>query len=115
MRCTIRDLLWMTLGAALAAGWFIDQSRLRSMNTDLRARDEERVKEMATWSDRAFARSAVFQKIFQSEGYAFGMGSSSKTTRIVAPDGRRWEIGANNFVEAFPADPAFRPVISPSP
>jgi hypothetical protein len=34
-RFTIRDVLWLTVVAALAAGWRVDRSRVAAMNREL--------------------------------------------------------------------------------
>jgi hypothetical protein len=40
MRFTIRDLLWLTLLAAVAVAWWIDRSRLAAAVERLRQNDE---------------------------------------------------------------------------
>jgi hypothetical protein len=40
LRFSIRDLLWLTLAAALIIGWWLDRSRLVNARFDFRERDD---------------------------------------------------------------------------
>jgi hypothetical protein len=55
MRFTIRDVLWLTVVAAVAVGWFVDRSRLRGEATAI-ASDLERVQASSTMGQLELAK-----------------------------------------------------------
>jgi hypothetical protein len=66
-RFTIRDVLWLTVVAAVAIGWWLDQDRIRRQTQALRAAEKDYPEAAERLQSMSLHRAQVVLQVAQAE------------------------------------------------